>query len=135
MIKFFQEISAKLRLNTWDFNYPVDPILETLLASCIISGILNIDLSNSCYLNVTFNDGTNLRAWNANKYYGWLGMGKIGFYSWNDGRPTASTMLELRRIVIEYQKELLDPIKHAKNILAKCEREATIKNEIRFRKF
>jgi hypothetical protein len=118
--RWLQEIGARLRLHTWMFNGQFDPILEELLRGCMSSGISDIDLSDSYYLDITFNNTTNLRAWNANKYYAWLRDGKLNTYSWRDGRPSARTMIELRDMVIAHLRAKNDPVGHAKIILARA---------------
>jgi hypothetical protein len=81
-------------------NYKIDTLLDGILLQAIDSGIKSATGTDSYYLDIIFNDGSQLSAWNVNKYYGWLSLGCFIFpnnekYSWQSARPSRATMAKL----------------------------------------
>jgi hypothetical protein len=101
---FWRANRGRFKLNTWSFNNEVDETLDMILSGCISSGISSVKCnSKSLYsLEVCFNNGKKLVAWNENKYYAWLHMGTIGEYSWTSGRPRTETMVRLLEEIKKY---------------------------------
>ena len=98
-------------------NDSVDPLLDSILNKAMDSGIKDATGKNSYYLDIAFNDGSRLDAWNVNKYYGWLSRGVFTYpdnkrnYVWVDGRPKKSTMARLYKMLssVSYQIKLTVP--------------------------
>jgi hypothetical protein len=73
---------ARFQLDCWMFNYPVDEALDMLLERGLRSGILSVEINTSLFyeLRVQFKNGDTMKAWNCNKYYGWVSRGSMGAY-------------------------------------------------------
>jgi len=88
-------------------NYDVDRFLNSILTKAMNSGIKTVTgEGNGYFLDITFNDGSHLNAWNVNKYYAWLSKGRFNYpnkndggYNWSDARPYRSTMARLYKML------------------------------------
>lgn len=72
-------------------------------------------------MTIEFNDGCIANLWDANHYYSWLMQGYIDFpsgkrYSFDDSRPTVSTMFKLKVAIDNYKLKNTKPI-NAKRIV------------------
>ena len=88
-------------------NYSVDRALDALLTKAMDSGIKAVT-GGDYYLDITFNDGSHLNAWNVNRYYAWLCKGRFAYpnkddgeYSWCNARPRRATMARLYKMLGE----------------------------------
>jgi hypothetical protein len=91
------------------FLYPLDRFVDRLFRNSLYSGIKELK-KDTHHIEVTFNDGVTINAWNANKWYAWLSHngfvhkeGKL-IHKWNDVRPSAKTMFKLNRAMKRYDK-------------------------------
>ncbi len=95
------------RFTFTSMNYPIDEILDSVLAGNIISGIESITTSRFD-LDIVFKNGSFLHGWNGNRYYAWLSQGYIKFfkskesYYWHDKRPSRKTMSNLLDLIKAY---------------------------------
>lgn len=87
-------------------NYGIDRALNSILTQAMNSGIKSISGGDNYYLKIIFNDGSKLKAWNVNRYYGWLSKGcftypnkEDGEYNWNNARPHKNTMARLYKML------------------------------------
>ena len=83
------------------FNYCVDSILDSILNKELDSGISEC-ITNSFYIDITFNTGVKATLWNENKWYAWLSRGNIGNYTWDNARPRRKTMWRLKKEIEKY---------------------------------
>jgi hypothetical protein len=98
---FYKANKANFQLNCWSFNEGVDEIVDMLLRAGIESGIASLKMSQYD-LTIEFCNGKTMRAWNGNKYYAWLGHGRIGEYVWSSARPSTEAMVLLRDAIKQY---------------------------------
>lgn len=87
--------------------YKHDPAISALLSDCMDSGISAIKTNGRYRINVTFKDGSELNAWNANRYYAWLNEGYISQpdeskYQWEEARPSREVMALLYNMLKNY---------------------------------
>lgn len=86
-------------------NHNVNETLDLLLKVHMKTGIKSVD-EGYHHINVVFNSGAVLKAWNANKYYAWLSDGSITYtdnkFTWADVRPKRGTMYDLKCLLTGY---------------------------------
>lgn len=90
-------------MNRFSFTmmlYKHDPVISALLSGCMDSGISAVKTNSKYSIIVTFKDGSELYAWNSNRYYGWLSEGRISqpdksMYQWEEARPSREVMARL----------------------------------------
>lgn len=92
---------ARFQLGVWfaGFNHPYDRNVEMVLRRGVDSGIQSVSGIGIYDVSVTFKNGYQLNAWNANKYYAWLMSGSCAGVTWKDARPSARTLVRLRDMI------------------------------------
>lgn len=98
---FYYVNRFRFRLGTLLFNNAVDDTLDGVLNKCLDSGIKSVE-TGQYWLTVEFKNGWGMKAWNENKYHGWINQGVIGLYSWSGGRPSVRTMVRLKEEIKKY---------------------------------
>jgi len=80
-------------------NDSKDIILDSYLEKLIKIGIKKTDFSDYYWGEIEFKNGTIVKFWHANKYYGWFHKGCIEgsnlCYKWSSSRPSKNTMTKL----------------------------------------
>lgn len=87
--------------------YPIDKGYDLLLSRCLDSGIYSV--KESYYeIELVFNNGVSLNAWNANRWYSWIKDGRFRFPSGKvkqySGMVTNNTMARVLDSLEEFQK-------------------------------
>ncbi len=87
-------------------NHRVDKALDSILRKLMKVGIRTVTREGFSYIDITFNDGSKMTAWDHNKYYAWLRNGAIThpnnvsiMYNWDGARPKKSTMVKLCKML------------------------------------
>lgn len=102
-------------LNGWGMNDRASRKLDIILIYMENIGIKSIDIpknyfgEDGAYIDIEFNDGTVMSAWNANRWYAWLSQGTINFSNgekldWNGTRPRHEIIYKLKKIVKKWEK-------------------------------
>lgn len=106
-----KELVARFKLRTPTFNYAFDKGLDYVLSGLIDGGITYVK-HGEYRISITFGNGAVMHAWSKNKYYAWLSAGYINKHgyeiSWTNSRPSANTMLRLKKAIDLYDAKILD---------------------------
>ena len=90
-------------------NYSTNYKLDVLLVYLNEVGIRTIDLNDSYYNTIIFNDNTKMKFWNANRWYAWMSQGEIVFsngktLTWNAVMPSSEVLYKFKKIIVAQGK-------------------------------
>ena len=92
--------------STYSYNSKLD-IIQYYMDNI---GISKIDIySDDYYFIVLFKDGTEMTAWNVNRWFAWMNRGKICFSNgekleWEQSKPKDETLYKLREMVLKLEE-------------------------------
>jgi hypothetical protein len=108
VIRIFNSINYFFRY-TWK-TYGSDSRLRVMEIYLEDVGVKSISLSpDKYYYTFIFNDGTEIKFWNANRWYAFMSQGEATFsngksFKWAGVMPPRSVLFKYKRIIKEYEK-------------------------------
>jgi len=108
-----KDLLSRLR-TTFTFNHQFCKKYDAQLSFHLSSGIKSINKNSEFEINITFNDETIFKAWNANKWYAWLANATFSapYNNYNKVRPSATTMLLLDKAIKNFNPININNIKY-----------------------